>query len=44
MEDFRDKHKDNGILLEQPPLIKLSREVISMAENNPELLNILAKG
>lgn len=43
MEDFRDKHKDNGILLEQPPLIKLSREVIWMAENNPELLNSVYK-
>ena len=43
MENFRDKHKDNGILLGQSPLLKLSKEVIWMAENNPELLNSVYK-
>ena len=43
MDDLVDKHKDNGILLEQLPLIKLSQEVISMAESNPELLNSVYK-
>ena len=43
MDDLRDKHKDNGILLAQSPLIKLSKEVISMAESNPELLNSVYK-
>ena len=38
-----DKHKDFGILLEQPPLLKLSKEVIGMAENDPELLNAVYK-
>lgn len=38
-----DKHKDFGILLEQSPLIKLSKEVIWMAENDPELLNSVYK-
>ena len=39
----RDKHKDNGILLEPPPLLKLSKEVMRMAENDPELLNAVYK-
>ena len=43
MENIRDKHKDFGILLEQPPLLKLSKEVIGMAENDPELLNAVYK-
>ena len=43
MENIRDKHKDFGILLEQPPLLKLSKEVIRMAENDPELLNAVYK-
>ena len=38
-----DKHKDNGILLEHPALLKLSKEVMRMAENNPELLNAVYK-
>lgn len=44
MENIRDKHKDNGILLEHSPLLKLlSREAMRMAENNPELLNAVYK-
>lgn len=39
----RDKYKDNGILLEPPPLVILSREVMRMAENDPELLNTVYK-
>lgn len=38
-----DKRKDIGILLEQTPLVILSKEVIRMAENNPELLNSVYK-
>ena len=38
-----DKHKDFGILLGQSPLIKLSKEVMWMAENDPELLNAVYK-
>ena len=34
-----DKYKDNGILLEISHPLKLSKEVMRMAENNPELLN-----
>lgn len=34
-----DKHKDNGILLENLGLLELPQEVMRMAENNPELLN-----
>lgn len=44
MENIRDKYKDNGILLEQSPLIKLlSKEAMRMAENNLELLNAVYK-
>lgn len=39
----RDKHKDNGILLEHFHPLKLSKEVIRMAENDPELLNAVYK-
>ena len=39
----RDKRKDNGILLEPRPLLKWSKEVIRMAENDPELLNTVYK-
>ena len=38
-----DKRKDIGILHEQTPLVILSKEVIRMAENNPELLNSVYK-
>ena len=34
-----DKHKDNGILLENTALIELPKGVIDMAESSPELLN-----
>ena len=34
-----DKHKDNEILLEKSALLRLSKGVISLAENSPELLN-----
>ena len=43
MVDFRDKYKDNGILLEHSHLLKLSKEAMRMAENNPELLNAVYK-
>ena len=36
---FTDKYKDNGILLEHLPSLKLSKEVMRMAVNDPELLN-----
>ena len=41
--DFWDKHKDNGILLENRNPLKLSKEVMRMAENDPELLNSVYK-
>ena len=34
-----DKHTDNGIRLEILKVLKLSKEVMQMAENDPELLN-----
>lgn len=34
-----DKHMDNGIRLEILKVLKLSKEVMRMAENDPELLN-----
>lgn len=43
MEEDGDKNKDNGILLGQLPLLKLSKGVMRMAENNPELLNSVYK-
>ena len=39
----RDKHKDNGILLEKAHLLNLSKGVMRMAENDPELLNTVYK-
>lgn len=42
-EDGRDKHKDNGILLEKMGVLNLSKEVMRMAENDPELLNTVYK-
>jgi len=39
----RDKHKDNGILLENCHPLKLSKEVMRMAVNDPELLNAVYK-
>ena len=41
--ESRDKHKDNGILLENCYPLKLSKEVMRMAENDPELLNAVYK-
>lgn len=41
--DGRDKHKDNGILLEKMGVLNLSKEVMHMAENDPELLNTVYK-
>ena len=38
-----DKHKDNGILLTTSHPVKLSKEVMRMAENDPELLNSVYK-
>lgn len=38
-----DKYKDNGILLENLHLLNLSKGVIWMAENDPELLNSVYK-
>ena len=38
-----DKHKENEILLGRSSLLKLSKEVILMAENDPELLNNVYK-
>ena len=42
-EEGRDKYKDNGILLEKPGVLNLSKEVMHMAENDPELLNTVYK-
>ena len=41
--DGRDKHKDNGILLEKMGVLNLAKEVMHMAENDPELLNTVYK-
>ena len=38
-----DKYKDNGILLRQLACLKLSIEVMRVAENNSELLNTVYK-
>ena len=38
-----DKHKDIEILLENSHQIKLSKEVMRVAENDPELLNAVYK-
>ena len=38
-----DKHKDFEILLGHSPLLKLSKEVMQMADNDPELLNAVYK-
>lgn len=38
-----DKRKDNGILLEHGHLLNLSKGVMRMAENDPELLNSVYK-
>ena len=41
--ELRDKCKDNEILLENRNPLKLSKEVMRMAENDPELLNAIYK-
>ena len=41
--ELRDKRKDNEILLENHNPLKLSKEVMRMAENDPELLNTVYK-
>ena len=38
-----DKYKDNGILLEKCDLLRLSKEVVQMAESESELLNSVYK-
>lgn len=38
-----DKHKENGIILEQLHLLNLSKEALQMARNDPELLNSVYK-
>lgn len=43
MDECRDKRKDNGIILEQPLLLNLSKEVVQMAQKDPELLNAIYK-
>lgn len=43
MDECRDKCKDNGIILEQPLLLNLSKEVVQMAQKDPELLNAIYK-
>ena len=39
----RDKRKENGIILEHGNLLNLSKEVMRMAVNDPELLNAVYK-
>lgn len=39
----RDKRMDNGIRLANFEVLKLSKEVVRMAENSPELLNAVYK-
>ena len=43
MNESVDKRKDNGIILEQPLLLNLSKEVVQMAQKDPELLNAIYK-
>ena len=43
MDECRDKYKDNGIILEQSLLLNLSKEVVQMAQKDPELLNAIYK-
>ena len=38
-----DRHKDNGILLGNSKVLKLSKEVMLMAENDTEMLNSVYK-
>ena len=43
MMENRDKHKENGIILERGNLLNLSKEVMRMAEQDSELLNAVYK-
>lgn len=43
MMENRDKHKENGIILEHGNLLNLSKEVMRMAVSDPELLNAVYK-
>ena len=43
MNESVDKRKDNGIILERPLLLNLSKEVVQMAQKDPELLNAIYK-
>ena len=43
MMENRDKHKENGIILEHGNLLNLSKEVMRMAVSDPELLNSVYK-
>ena len=43
MTGSMDKHKDFGIRLEKTNLLNLSKEVMRMAVNDPELLNAVYK-
>ena len=38
-----DKHKDNGIILGRLNLLNLPKEVVQMADRDPELLNSVYK-
>ena len=38
-----DKYKENGIILERHNSLKYGKEVMQMAENDPELLNAVYK-
>ena len=43
INEQRDKYNDNGIRLKNFTLVKLSQEVMRMAENDSELLNSVYK-
>lgn len=43
MDEQVDKYKDNGIILEQLNLLNLPKEVVQMAQKDPELLNAVYK-
>ena len=43
MSDSVDKCKDNGIILERLNLLNLPKEVMQMAQRDPELLNSVYK-
>lgn len=43
MDEYRDKSKDNGIILAQLNLLNLPKEVVQMAQKDPEFLNSVYK-